>query len=176
MLALLGEGEHHGYEVIRTLRDRIGGDYSPSAGTVYPRLRQLEREGLVSAREEGGRVFYRLTAEGERARSELAAEIEELEAEVLKVAHGVATPLKAQVRRSAEELRQELHAQAKSLRSKDRSAPFSLELDQQLARLRREWARLAPGGMGNEQARSALAAAVDAAIRELKRLLETPPS
>ena len=47
LLALLSEGPRHGYEIIRALEERFNGLYSPSAGTVYPRLSKLEEEGLV---------------------------------------------------------------------------------------------------------------------------------
>ena len=38
LLALLEERPRHGYELIQALSDRFGGTYSPSAGTIYPRL------------------------------------------------------------------------------------------------------------------------------------------
>ena len=47
LLALLNEGPRHGYEIIQSLEERFNGLYSPSAGTVYPRLAKLEEEGLV---------------------------------------------------------------------------------------------------------------------------------
>jgi hypothetical protein len=47
LLALLEAGPKHGYELIKALSERFGGTYSPSAGTIYPRLGKLEEEGLV---------------------------------------------------------------------------------------------------------------------------------
>ena len=48
LLKLLEESPRHGYEVIRLLQDRFLGVYSPSPGTIYPRLARLEEEGLVT--------------------------------------------------------------------------------------------------------------------------------
>ena len=54
LLRLLDEEPRHGYEVIRLLRDRFMGVYSPSPGTIYPRLARLEEEGLVTHDEVDG--------------------------------------------------------------------------------------------------------------------------
>ena len=76
LLALLREGPRHGYDVIRDLEQRFSGLYSPSAGTVYPRLAKLEEEGLVERTDEGRKALYRLTdagrAEIRRAQSKRA--------------------------------------------------------------------------------------------------------
>ena len=64
LLALLNEGPRHGYEVIQDLEQRFNGLYSPSAGTVYPRLAKLEEEGLVERAEEGRKAIYRITDAG----------------------------------------------------------------------------------------------------------------
>ncbi|NUP41901.1 MAG: helix-turn-helix transcriptional regulator, partial [Streptomyces sp.] len=61
LLKLLDESPRHGYEVIRLLEERFHGLYAPSAGTVYPRLAKLEKEGLVTHSTEGGRKIYALT-------------------------------------------------------------------------------------------------------------------
>jgi DNA-binding PadR family transcriptional regulator len=70
LLALLDEGPRHGYEVIRALEERFNGLYSPSAGTVYPRLAKLEEEGLVERSDEGRKATYFIT---ERGRAEVRA-------------------------------------------------------------------------------------------------------
>jgi hypothetical protein len=49
ILALVAEKPRHGYEVIKGLSERVGGDYSPSPGVVYPTLALLEDTGLASA-------------------------------------------------------------------------------------------------------------------------------
>ncbi|RAX17246.1 PadR family transcriptional regulator [Pseudarthrobacter sp. AG30] len=64
LLSLLEGGPKHGYELIKALKDRFGGAYSPSAGTIYPRLGKLQADGLVATEPSGRRTTYRITAEG----------------------------------------------------------------------------------------------------------------
>jgi DNA-binding PadR family transcriptional regulator len=65
ILMLLAEEPRSGYEIIREGRERSGGMWRPSPGSVYPMLQQLEDEGLVVQEEgEGRRRPYRLTEEG----------------------------------------------------------------------------------------------------------------
>ena len=66
ILRLLKEKPRHGYEVIKALEERMGGHYTPSAGTVYPTLQLLEDQGYVRAVETEGRKVYHVTPEGER--------------------------------------------------------------------------------------------------------------
>lgn len=65
ILALLKEKVRHGYEIIKALEERMGGHYTPSAGTVYPTLQLLEDQGLVRGVETEGRRVYHITPEGE---------------------------------------------------------------------------------------------------------------
>ncbi|WP_441250291.1 helix-turn-helix transcriptional regulator [Kitasatospora sp. McL0602] len=113
LLKLLDESPRHGYEVIRLLEERFEGTYAPSAGTVYPRLAKLEKEGLVTQSTEGGRKVYRLTEAG---RTELAArqgELDELEAEIRDSVAQLAGAIREDVRDSAKDLREELWNAAK---------------------------------------------------------------
>lgn len=64
ILALLTEAPMHGYQVITELSERSGGDWRPSAGSVYPTLQQLTDEGLVRDEERDGRRVYELTETG----------------------------------------------------------------------------------------------------------------
>ncbi|MDE3720287.1 PadR family transcriptional regulator [Nocardiopsis sp. N85] len=65
ILLLLAEEPRSGYEIIREGRERSGGAWRPSPGSVYPMLQQLEDEGLVEQETgEGRRRPYRLTEEG----------------------------------------------------------------------------------------------------------------
>ena len=64
LLALLEERPRHGYELIQALAERFGGTYSPSAGTIYPRLSKLEEEGLVTKSTDGRKTVYEITAAG----------------------------------------------------------------------------------------------------------------
>jgi DNA-binding PadR family transcriptional regulator len=77
ILALIAEKPRHGYEVIKALSERVGGDYSPSPGVVYPTLTMLEDMGYASASvDEGGRKLYAVTAEGQKFLGENKAQID----------------------------------------------------------------------------------------------------
>jgi len=73
ILSLLAEGPKHGYQLMKEMKERSGGAYSASAGSVYPTLQQLEDEGLIAAEMQGGRRVYSITDEG---RKELEREAE----------------------------------------------------------------------------------------------------
>jgi DNA-binding PadR family transcriptional regulator len=66
ILSLLSEGPKHGYQLMKEMRERSGGIYSASAGSVYPTLQQLEDEDLISSDQQGGKRIYRLTQEGRK--------------------------------------------------------------------------------------------------------------
>jgi DNA-binding PadR family transcriptional regulator len=77
ILALIAEKPRHGYEVIKGLSERAGGDYSPSPGVVYPTLTLLEDTGLASASvDAGGRKLYAVTPEGQKALDDNRAQID----------------------------------------------------------------------------------------------------
>ena len=64
LLAALGDGPGHGYELINRLEERSGGVWRPSPGSVYPTLQMLEDEGLVRSEEREGKRVYELTEAG----------------------------------------------------------------------------------------------------------------
>jgi DNA-binding PadR family transcriptional regulator len=64
VLALLNEQPMNGYQIIQEIKQRSGGLWQPSSGSVYPALQQLEDEGLVQAGEHEGRRAFTLTEAG----------------------------------------------------------------------------------------------------------------
>ncbi len=65
LLLLIEEKPRHGYELIKELEDRLGGEYSPSPGVVYPTLTLLKDLGYVSVTQSaGGKKTFELTGEG----------------------------------------------------------------------------------------------------------------
>jgi DNA-binding PadR family transcriptional regulator len=106
LLALLETGPKHGYELIKALSERFGGTYSPSAGTIYPRLGKLEEEGLVATHTEGRRTNYSITPAG---LAELASRRDELA--------GVENDISASVRRLADNLRRDIRDNMRGLRA-----------------------------------------------------------
>ncbi|MDQ0755806.1 PadR family transcriptional regulator [Arthrobacter sp. B3I4] len=122
LLALLEPGPKHGYELIKALSDRFGGTYSPSAGTIYPRLAKLEEEGLVATSTEGRRTNYSITEAGlvelDRRREELAGVEKDISASVRRLAD----QLRQDIRVNMQGLRADLAATAEAARSTARSA------------------------------------------------------
>ena len=78
ILRLLKEKPRHGYEVIKALEEKLGGWYTPSAGTVYPTLQLLEDQGYVRIQEAEGKKVYHITAEGERFLEEHKGTLDEI--------------------------------------------------------------------------------------------------
>ena len=120
LLKLLDEEPRHGYELIRLLEDRFLGLYSPSAGTIYPRLARLVEDGLITYSDEGGRKTYRLTDAG---RSELAGRADDLarlETDVQASAGKLAAEIRDDVHQTVRDLRRDLKQAAKDVRREDR--------------------------------------------------------
>lgn len=63
-LLLLAERPRHGYDLIQEIKERSDGMWSPSPGSVYPVLQQLEDEGLVEFDRVDGRKTASLTDTG----------------------------------------------------------------------------------------------------------------
>lgn len=122
LLALLADGPRHGYEVIQDLENRFNGLYSPSPGTVYPRLAKLEEEGLVERVDEGRKAVYRITdaglAEVEARREDLADLESDLDLSVRELARDV----RDRVREETSDLRAELKRAAQEARRSARPA------------------------------------------------------
>jgi len=77
ILALVAEKPRHGYEIIKELGERVGGDYSPSPGVVYPTLTMLEDMGYATpSQDEQGRKLYTVTPEGEKVLADNKAQID----------------------------------------------------------------------------------------------------
>ena len=64
ILVLLSERPMHGYQIIQEIGERSEDLWSPSPGSVYPALQQLEDEGLVRVEKTEGRKVAHLTEEG----------------------------------------------------------------------------------------------------------------
>lgn len=67
ILSLVHREQLYGYAIVRELKER--GGLAAGEGTVYPVLRRLESDGLVSAAwsdegPAGPRKYYRITADG----------------------------------------------------------------------------------------------------------------
>jgi DNA-binding PadR family transcriptional regulator len=117
LLRLLDEEPRHGYEVIRLLRDRFMGVYSPSPGTIYPRLARLEEEGLVTHDEVDGRKVYRITEAGREELRSRSDELDELEEELSASVSDIVREVREDVRQTVRSLREEVTRAARESRA-----------------------------------------------------------
>jgi DNA-binding PadR family transcriptional regulator len=67
VLQLLLAGPKHGYQLIQEISERSNGTWTPSPGSMYPTIAQLEDEGLVTVTMEDGRKTIALTDAGRAA-------------------------------------------------------------------------------------------------------------
>jgi DNA-binding PadR family transcriptional regulator len=148
LLKLLEESPRHGYEVIRLLQDRFLGVYSPSPGTIYPRLARLEEEGLVTHEVVDGKKVFSLTDKGRAELHGRLDELADLEKEISDSVRDIARELKEDVRRTVRSLREELTQMARDMRRAGPDDPprFRREQKEGWERLteqqKQEWQRL----------------------------------
>ena len=68
VLILLNKKPSHGYEIMKEIKDRTGGFWKPTAGGVYPILRDLEKTGYIEGEwhKQNNRNIktYRITEKG----------------------------------------------------------------------------------------------------------------
>ena len=141
LLALLNEGPRHGYEVIRDLEERFNGLYSPSAGTVYPRLAKLEEEGLVERTEDGRKATYLITDARRREVAARQLDLADLQQDLDHSVRELAQQVRQRVHGSSEDLRAELKEAAKQARANATPAGTSYE---------RQWPNTSRRGGGDE--------------------------
>jgi DNA-binding PadR family transcriptional regulator len=140
LLKLLEESPRHGYEVIRLLQDRFLGVYSPSPGTIYPRLARLEEEGLVTHEVVTGKKVYRLTDAGRAELEHRMDELAELEDELTESVRDIAREVQEDVRDTVRSLREELTQAAREMRRQG-ATEAAQNLKQVRDRQRDEWQR-----------------------------------
>jgi DNA-binding PadR family transcriptional regulator len=116
LLNLLDEGPRHGYDIMQALSDRTGGTYTPSAGTVYPRLAKLEEEGLVTKSVDGRKTVYEITDAGRAEVGARAGELEGIEANLADSVRLIADEVRGSVREAMKSLRADLAAASREER------------------------------------------------------------
>jgi len=116
LLKLLEESPRHGYEVIRLLQDRFLGVYSPSPGTIYPRLARLEEEGLVTHEVVDGKKVFTISDLGRAELNGRLDELADLEQEISDSVRDIAREVKEDVRDTVKSLREELTQMAREVR------------------------------------------------------------
>ncbi|QKJ18132.1 PadR family transcriptional regulator [Microbacterium hominis] len=187
LLNLLAEGPRHGYDIMQALSDRTGGTYTPSAGTVYPRLAKLEEEGLVTKTVEGRKTVYAITDAGRAEVAARAGELEGIEAGLADSVRLIADEVRGSVKEAMRSLRADLAAAS---RAETSAPPRPAPEDDARARSREQLHR-AEGAVNDFRARvrtdlrthvahgggvgaslvDDLVAALDEAAREVSRAL-----
>jgi len=125
LLNLLDEGPRHGYDIMQALSDRTGGTYTPSAGTIYPRLAKLEEEGLVTKSVDGRKTVYEITAAGHAEVAARAGDLEGIEAGLADSVRLIADEVRGSVREAMKSLRADLASASADARSNANPAPSS---------------------------------------------------
>ncbi|MBD7958307.1 helix-turn-helix transcriptional regulator [Microbacterium sp. Sa4CUA7] len=184
LLSLLDEEPRHGYDLIQALSDRTGGTYTPSAGTVYPRLAKLEEEGLVTKFADGRKTVYQITDAGRAEVLARAGDLQGIEAGLTDSVRLIADEVRGSVREAMRSLQADLAAAATSERgtasqpSADDPRAYSREqlhradtaLTEFRAQIRGDLrSHVARGGMLSASVVNDLIAALDDAARTLIR-------
>ncbi|WP_345752236.1 PadR family transcriptional regulator [Microbacterium rhizophilus] len=123
LLNLLAEAPRHGYDIMQSLAERTGGTYTPSAGTIYPRLSKLEEEGLVTKTSDGRKTVYEITDAGRAEVRDRAGDIAGIEAGLADTVRLIADEVRLSVREAMRSLRADLAAAAQDAPRATASAP-----------------------------------------------------
>lgn len=189
LLSLLDEEPRHGYDLMTALTERTGGTYTPSAGTIYPRLAKLEEEGLVTKSVDGRKTVYEITEAGHAEVAARAGDLEGIEAGLADSVRLIADEVRGSVKAAMKSLRADLAAAAAADRRGERADRSDDESDaraQTREQIRRAETLLAEfrgqvradlrshAARGGEVAAGivdGLAAALDTAARDVTRRL-----
>jgi DNA-binding PadR family transcriptional regulator len=123
LLNLLSEGPRHGYDIMQALSDRTGGTYTPSAGTIYPRLAKLEEEGLVTKTVDGRKTVYAITAAGRAEVLARADDMAGIEAGITDSVRLIADEVRAGVKDAMRSLHADLAAASRDAQAAGVRAP-----------------------------------------------------
>ena len=115
ILQLISEKPSYGYEIIKSIQERLGGNYAPSPGVVYPMLTMLEEMGHASVVMEGTRKLYTITEEGAKALAENKEMVDALFARIENLRQEYNRQRPQQIERAVENLRMALRMKMGSL-------------------------------------------------------------
>lgn len=110
LLWMLTQQPAHGYELIKSIEEKMNGAYAPSPGVIYPTLTMLEETEFISSEgSEGARRLYTVTEKGKEFlashKDEVGQAVHRMEA-ASEHAKRTAHP---QILRALENLRMALH-------------------------------------------------------------------
>ena len=133
LLSLLAEAPQHGYGIIQSLTDRTGGTYTPSAGTIYPRLAKLEEDGLVTKTVDGRTTIYAITDAGRAELASRESDLAGIEAGITDSVRLIANEVRQSVQEAMKSLRADLATAAKDDRASAKSRPRTPSDDARLS-------------------------------------------
>ncbi|HTY90682.1 MAG TPA: PadR family transcriptional regulator [Methanocella sp.] len=84
VLKIIKDRPTHGYDIIKTIEQRSDGRWAPSAGSVYPILESLERNGIIRSEEIERRKVYSITPKGELGLEQMLAKKRQLLVEMTR--------------------------------------------------------------------------------------------
>ena len=67
LMKIIQEKPTHGYEIIQLIKEKSGGRWTPSPGSIYPALEYLVSKGYISSEEIERKKVYTITPKGEKA-------------------------------------------------------------------------------------------------------------
>jgi DNA-binding PadR family transcriptional regulator len=188
LLSLLDESPRHGYDLMQALSDRTGGTYTPSAGTIYPRLAKLEEEGLVTKTVDGRKTVYEITDAGRTEVAARAGDLRGIQDDLADSVRLIAQEVRGSVRDAMRSLRADLAAASRDeraepatpstdddprVRSREQLHRADALVSEFRARVRSDLrTRVARGGTLTASTVDALEAALDEASRALTRAMQ----
>jgi len=116
----------HGYELMRTIEEGMGGSYSPSPGVIYPTLSWLEDMGYARVEADSGRKSYAISEEGKVFLKANRAAIEDIQARMGSGPRGRPEGVPAPIIRGMENLKL-------ALRLRLRQGPVDPEAAEQIS-------------------------------------------
>ena len=108
ILQQIAEKPSHGYEIIKSIQERLGGAYAPSPGVVYPMLTMLEEMGHATVVSDGARKLYTITEEGSKSLAENKAAVEAIFARMDRARSEQGSDRSPQIERAVENFRMAL--------------------------------------------------------------------
>jgi DNA-binding PadR family transcriptional regulator len=108
ILQQIAEKPSHGYEIIKSIQERLGGTYAPSPGVVYPMLTMLEEMGHATVVSDGARKLYTITEEGSKSLAENKQMVEAIFARMNRVRTEHSNDRPQQIERAVENFRMAL--------------------------------------------------------------------
>jgi DNA-binding PadR family transcriptional regulator len=108
ILQQIADKPSHGYEIIKSIQEQLGGMYAPSPGVVYPMLTMLEEMGHATVVSDGARKLYTITEEGSKSLAENKTAVEAIFARMDRARSEQGSDRSPQIERAVENFRMAL--------------------------------------------------------------------